>query len=142
MGAPSDRSTTVAAHLFVYGTLMRGFELHPLLDGATWIGRGTVAGRLHDMGGYPALLVGGEREGAVRGEVYRLPEDPRVLARLDVAEGCGRARDPAAFARRVRPVRMDSGGELMAWLYVGPPRAARFPRVAGGDYREHRSGRR
>ena len=47
--------------LFTYGTLMRGFRLHRLLDGrAVYLGRGHVAGRIVDLGCghglFPCLL--------------------------------------------------------------------------------------
>ncbi len=57
--------------LFVYGTLMRGFPLHRILDGkAEYLGVGEVPGLLFDLGSYPAALRG--PGGPIRGEVYRL----------------------------------------------------------------------
>src|SRR5512132_4006738 len=54
--------------LFTYGTLMRGFRLHALLEGrADFVGDGEVAGLLFDLGRYPAALRDGG--GVIRGEV-------------------------------------------------------------------------
>lgn len=116
------------ALLFVYGTLMRGFPLHPLLEGrADSLGDGEVAGLLFDLGRYPAALRDGG--GVVRGEVYRL-KDPALWRALDSAEG-------SQYHRREVGVRMAGGRQVTACIYwyVGPlDRAVPIP---GGDYRAH-----
>jgi gamma-glutamylcyclotransferase (GGCT)/AIG2-like uncharacterized protein YtfP len=116
------------ALLFVYGTLMRGFPLHALLEGrADSLGDGEVAGLLFDLGRYPAALRGGG--GVVRGEVYRL-KDPALWRALDSAEG-------SQYHRGEVGVRMAGGGQVTACIYwyVGPlDRAVPIP---GGDYRAH-----
>jgi gamma-glutamylcyclotransferase (GGCT)/AIG2-like uncharacterized protein YtfP len=116
------------ALLFVYGTLMRGFALHALLEGrADSLGDGEVAGLLFDLGRYPAALRDGG--GVVRGEVYRL-KDPALWRALDSAEG-------SQYHRREVGVRMAGGGQVTACIYwyVGPlDRAVPIP---GGDYRAH-----
>ena len=59
---------------------MRGYALHPVLArGATFLGEASVAGRLLDLGRYPALVAGA---GRVKGELYRL-DDPELLPVLD-----------------------------------------------------------
>jgi gamma-glutamylcyclotransferase (GGCT)/AIG2-like uncharacterized protein YtfP len=116
------------ALLFVYGTLMRGFPLHALLEGrADSLGDGEVAGLLFDLGRYPAALRCGG--GVVRGEVYRL-KGPALWRALDSAEG-------SQYHRREVGVRMAGGGQVTACIYwyVGPlDRAVPIP---GGDYRAH-----
>jgi len=114
--------------LFVYGTLMRGFRLHRLLEGrAEYLGDGEVAGLLFDLGSYPAAL---RAEGkGIRGEVYRLPE-PGLWVTLDSAEG-------SQYHRGEVGVRMLSGGQVTAsiYWYVGPLGGG-VP-IPGGDYRAH-----
>jgi gamma-glutamylcyclotransferase (GGCT)/AIG2-like uncharacterized protein YtfP len=114
--------------LFVYGTLMRGFPLHALLEGgADSLGDGEVTGRLFDLGRYPAALPDGG--GIIRGEVYR-PHDPSLWRVLDSAEG-------SQYHRGEVEVRMAGGRRLTACIYwyVGPlDRAVPIP---GGDYRAH-----
>ena len=114
--------------LFVYGTLMRGFPLHALLEGrADSLGDGEVAGLLFDLGRYPAARRGGG--GVVRGEVYRL-KDQALWRALDSAEG-------SQYHRGEVGVRMAGGGQVTACIYwyVGPlDRAVPIP---GGDYRAH-----
>jgi gamma-glutamylcyclotransferase (GGCT)/AIG2-like uncharacterized protein YtfP len=114
--------------LFVYGTLMRGFALHRLLEGvAEFLGRGRVEGRLLDLGSYPAAVR--DRHGAVTGELYRILESDLFTA-LDSAEG------PQYHREEVR-IRMADGREVTAFIYwyVGPP--DRGVPIPGGDYRAH-----
>lgn len=114
--------------LFVYGTLMRGFPLHALIEGrADSVGDGEVAGLLFDLGRYPAALRDGG--GVIRGEVYRLT-DPGLLPALDSAEG-------SQYHRGEIGVRLAGGQRVTAYIYwyVGPLRRA-LP-IPGGDYRAH-----
>jgi gamma-glutamylcyclotransferase (GGCT)/AIG2-like uncharacterized protein YtfP len=114
--------------LFVYGTLMRGFPLHALLEGRVdSVGEGEVAGLLFDLGRYPAALRDGG--GLIRGEVYRL-KDPGLWQTLDSAEG-------SRYHRGEVGVRLAGGRQVTACIYwyVGPLRRA-VP-IPGGDYRAH-----
>jgi gamma-glutamylcyclotransferase (GGCT)/AIG2-like uncharacterized protein YtfP len=114
--------------LFAYGTLMRGYGLHGVLArGATFVGQGTVSGRLLDLGRYPGLIAGG---GRVSGEVYRV-DDPQLLPVLDREEGYN-------FVRRRAVVRLDGGQRARAWVYrYRGPRERATP-IADGDYRRAR----
>lgn len=114
--------------LFVYGTLMRGFPLHALLEGrATYLGEATTPGLLLDLGSYPAALK--SATGKIRGEVYLLA-DPGLWRALDSAEGSQYHREQAGIEQA-------SGGRVEAYVYwyVGPLDGA-VP-VPGGDYRAH-----
>ena len=114
--------------LFVYGTLMRGFPLHALLEGrATYLGEATTPGLLLDLGSYPAALK--SATGKIRGEVYLLA-DPGLWRALDSAEG-------SQYHREQDGIEQASGGWVEAYVYwyVGPLDGA-VP-VPGGDYRAH-----
>jgi gamma-glutamylcyclotransferase (GGCT)/AIG2-like uncharacterized protein YtfP len=114
--------------LFTYGTLMRGFHLHRLLDGrAQFLERGQVRGRIIDLGSYPGALP--EPGGTLHGEIYRVV-DPALWAALDSAEG-------AQYHRREVTVRSEDGRDLAAgvYWYVGP--LDRGVPIPGGDYRAH-----
>lgn len=114
--------------LFVYGTLMRGFALHHLLEGRTvYRGAGTVRARLVDLGAYP----GAARDplARVRGEVYRIAE-PAVLAALDSVEG-------PQYHREETRVRMADGPEVTAFVYWYTGPLDRGVPIPGGDYRAH-----
>jgi gamma-glutamylcyclotransferase (GGCT)/AIG2-like uncharacterized protein YtfP len=114
--------------LFTYGTLMRGFRLHRLLEGrAVYVTRGQVRGRIMDLGSYPGAV--SDAEATFHGEVYRVA-DPALWAVLDSAEG-------PQYHRREVTVRSEDGRELAAsiYWYVGP--LDRGVPIPGGDYRAH-----
>jgi gamma-glutamylcyclotransferase (GGCT)/AIG2-like uncharacterized protein YtfP len=114
--------------LFTYGTLMRGFRLHRLLDGrARYIGRGQVKGRIIDLGSYPGALP--DARGTLHGEIYRIV-DPALWTALDSAEG-------ARYHRGEVTVRSEDGRDLAAriYWYIGP--LDRGVPIPGGDYRAH-----
>ena len=116
------------ALLFVYGTLMRGFPLHALLEGrADSLGDGEVAGLLFDLGRYPAALRDGG--GVVRGEVYRL-KDPALWRALDSAEG-------SQYHRGEAGVRLAGGRQVTAYIYWYVKPVGRAVPVPDGDYRAH-----
>jgi len=104
---------------------MRGYALHDVLArGATFLAEGSVAGRLLDLGRYPALVAGA---GRVKGEVYRL-DDPELLPVLDREEGYN-------FQRSITIVTLASGRRARAWVYrYRGPRERAVP-VPHGDYR-------
>lgn len=127
--------------LFVYGTLMRGFELHRecFADAPLTIERGVIAGTLiHLPEGYPALLEG---EGWVHGELITLSPKwaEKLWPTLDEAESFIRAGHPSNLYERVkRPVVRRDRTRVQAWTYVySDPKDAlsRGVVVPGGDWR-------
>jgi gamma-glutamylcyclotransferase (GGCT)/AIG2-like uncharacterized protein YtfP len=124
------------ALLFAYGTLMRGYPLHPVLGPrSTFLGEGEVRGCLLDLGRYPGLIDGA---GRVHGEIYRL-DDPELLPVLDREEGYN-------FERRRMIVTLATGRRARVWVYrYRGPRTRAVP-IPDGDYRRarpalHSSGR-
>src|SRR5688572_11628902 len=84
------------AHLFVYGSLRAdsGHAMHRVLAaGATFVGKGSVAGELYHLGWHPGAVLAQSDGHRVRGELYRLHDGGQMLAVLDDYEGCGPA-DP------------------------------------------------
>jgi gamma-glutamylcyclotransferase (GGCT)/AIG2-like uncharacterized protein YtfP len=127
----------VAEHLFLYGTLQP--ELAPRrlrgpLGRLRFVGRGSVKGRLHDLGAYPALILGGESR--VRGAVFAIP-DPAILTPLDLHEGFHPGDAESLFLRVEAPVQLESGESLPAFLYVYNREAGSAPLVPDGDYLAH-----
>jgi gamma-glutamylaminecyclotransferase len=73
-------------HLFVYGTLKRGHSNHGYLRGQQFISMAMTLPRfrLHDLGGYPGMVLD-ERDGiSIHGEIWDVDAD--CLARLDELE--------------------------------------------------------
>lgn len=127
--ARSDRAAGLATDLlFTYGTLMRGFRLHRLLEGsAAYLARGRVAGRIVDLGSYPGAVA--DPDGTLHGEIYRIA-DPALWAALDSAEG-------PQYHRREVTVRSEDGREMAACIYWYTGRLDRGVPIPGGDYRAH-----
>ena len=130
--------------LAVYGTLRRGGWNAPLLDRASFVGSGRVAGLLREMRpsatrayAYPALELDGP--GAVVVELYELAASSALDAADDL-EGY----DPTDEARSEyvrRPVQVFDGPIGQAWIYVynGPPEEMGDV-VASGDWTAHVAG--
>jgi gamma-glutamylcyclotransferase (GGCT)/AIG2-like uncharacterized protein YtfP len=115
-------------YLFVYGTLMRGFPLHRLLEGpAAYAGNGEVTGLLFDLGRYPAALR--DSCGTIHGELYRVG-DPGLWRTLDSAEG-------SQYHRRQVGVRVAGGRRVTAYIYWYVAPLDRAVPIPGGDYRAH-----
>ena len=128
----------------VYGTLRRGGRNERLLDGATLLGRGSVAGGLHEMVTegirpypYPGLIAG--ENGRVVVEVVRLANEGQ-LARLDALEGYDPAEEASSeYVRRRVAIVGGPVAEAWVYLYAGPP-AAIGSRIASGDWIAHLRG--
>ena len=114
--------------LFVYGSLLAGFPLHPLLAGmAEPVAAGRIQARLIDLGAYPGAVP--SPFGHVRGEVYRLRR-AEGWASLDYAEGPQYHREEVA-------VELDRGGQVRAFVYWYRGALDRGVPIPDGDYRAH-----
>lgn len=126
-----------AQYLFAYGTLIPSHapaELAGMVRKFRRIGRGSVRGRLYDLGEYPGAVLA-EGPAMVHGEVYELPADHEILRKLDEYEGFDpQDRGGSLFTRTECSVRLESGEELSCWLYVynRDPGPAKI--VPDGDY--------
>ncbi|KIZ39029.1 MULTISPECIES: gamma-glutamylcyclotransferase family protein [Rhodopseudomonas] len=134
--------------LFVYGTLMRGFD-HPmarLLSGhADYLGTACARGRLYLARHYPGLVTSANGADLVWGELFRLHQPHALLAQLDDYEGCGpNDPAPAEYRREVCPVTLGDGGERAgealavasteAWTYLYNWPVAHLPLIASGRF--------
>ena len=89
--------------LFVYGTLMRGFD-HPmarLLAGhADFLGEATCRGRLFLIKHYPGLMLSDTGGDLVHGELFRMRVPDELLRELDMYEACGEGfPEPSEYLR-------------------------------------------
>ena len=125
-----------SAHIFVYGTLCSGSG-HPmarrLTSQARLLGKGSVPGRLYDMGWYPAALFDRDEKRLIVGDVFALAPDSRLLVELDDYE----AGDPN-YARSPIEVSLADGGTVIAWAY-GVREAPKARLIPGGDFIAHRN---
>jgi gamma-glutamylcyclotransferase (GGCT)/AIG2-like uncharacterized protein YtfP len=114
---------------FAYGTLRRGAPMHGLIEhAARFVGRARFAGRLFDMGAYPAVVEGRRRD-VVQGELYELPEEglAELLDSMDRYEG-------RSFERVLRPVTCEDGSTVDAFVYLFTGDLSDARRVRSGDY--------
>jgi gamma-glutamylcyclotransferase (GGCT)/AIG2-like uncharacterized protein YtfP len=126
-------------HLFVYGTLRRGFRtpMHPLLERyATHCGSAWVHGVLFDLGAYPGLLCDNRAERRVSGELYRLHDPEQLLRRLDHYEGCSPGfRQPTEYVREAVRAEGPDGQTVSVWVYLYNLPIGGARRIRSGDYR-------
>ena len=122
--------------LFVYGTLRRGGERYSLLErlGAAYVGKGSVAGELYDLGAYPGALKSRSKSARVVGEVYHLPNTTPALRSLDEYEGVFDSSAASLYAREITQVTLENGERLDAWIYWLSRAPQRVRRIESGDY--------
>ena len=133
--APSDApGRSDGDFIFVYGGLMRGFDLHHHLAGATFVCPATARGKLYAIGTYPGMVEG---DGTVLGELYTSDDPAVVLEVLDEVEGY----DPLDYAatndyvRVQRSVHTEDGRDVTAWLYLYNRTVSGFELINNGDWR-------
>ena len=115
----------VRTRVFVYGTLLSGERNHRYLVHARLIAeaRTQPAFTLHDLGGFPGLVSGGDH--AVVGEVYEVDEP--TLAAMD------RLESHPDFYRRTSIV-LEDGSAVEAYL-LPPEQVSDRPIIASGSWR-------
>ena len=134
--------------LFVYGTLMRGFD-HPMAQllsrSADFIGEARCRGRLYLVKHYPGLVLSDDPADVVFGELYRLRAPDELLREFDMYEACGEGfAEPTEYVRRLLPVTLGDAGETLtgeasiseAWTYLYNWPVTGLPRIASGRFIE------
>jgi len=126
--------------LFVYGTLMRGFD-HPMAKllsrSAEFIGEARCQGRLYLVKHYPGLVLSDDPDEVVFGELYRLRVPHELLRELDMYEACGEGfAEPTEYVRQTLSVTSDGRTAEEAWTYVYNWPVTRLPRIASGRFME------
>jgi gamma-glutamylcyclotransferase (GGCT)/AIG2-like uncharacterized protein YtfP len=127
-------------HLFVYGTLMRGFD-HPMAQllaaNADFLGQARCQGRLYLIKHYPGLLLSDDPHDVVFGEVFRLRERDALLREFDMYEACGEGfAEPTEYIRQMLPVTREDGAASEAWTYIYNWPVTALPRIASGRFLE------
>ena len=124
--------------LFVYGTLMRGFD-HPMAQllsrSADFIGEASCRGRLYLVKHYPGLVLSDVSGDIVFGELFRLRQPAELLREFDMYEACGEGfAEPTEYVRRMLAVMVAGGADTEAWTYVYNWPVAALPRIASGRF--------
>jgi gamma-glutamylcyclotransferase (GGCT)/AIG2-like uncharacterized protein YtfP len=124
-------------HLFVYGTLMRGFD-HPMAKllsrSAEFIGEARCRGRLYLVKHYPGLVLSDDASDVVFGELFCLHTPEASLVTFDDYEGCGPGVASPQYLRQVLPVMLDDGAVSEAWTYLYNRPVSKLPRIASGRF--------
>ena len=126
--------------LFVYGTLMRGFD-HPMAQllsrSADFIGEARCRGRLYLIKHYPGLLLSDVTAETVFGELYRLRQPEALLREFDMYEACGEGfAEPTEYIRQKLPVTLADETVSEAWTYIYNWPVTGLPRIASGRFLE------
>ncbi len=127
--------------LFVYGTLMRGFD-HPmarlLAANADFLGEARCRGRLHLIKHYPGLVPSDDPADIVYGELFSLREPAALLREFDMYEACGEGfAEPTEYVRRMVQVTLEDGSRSEAWTYLYNWPVDHLPRIATGRFLDH-----
>src|SRR5438132_8914873 len=112
----------ISDRLFVYGTLMRGFD-HPmarlLSANADFVGETRCRGRLYLVKHYPGLVLSDDPADVAFGELYRLRAVEPMLREFDMYEACGDGfPQPTEYLRQMLSVTLADGSTRDAWTYV------------------------
>lgn len=127
--------------LFVYGTLMRGFD-HPmarLLAGhAEFVSEATCRGQLFLIKHYPGLVLSDAASDLVHGELFHLRVPDELLGELDMYEACGEGfPEPTEYLRQLIDVALPDGTTGNAWTYIYNWPVTGLPRIASGRFLDH-----
>jgi gamma-glutamylcyclotransferase (GGCT)/AIG2-like uncharacterized protein YtfP len=127
--------------LFVYGTLMRGFD-HPmaklLAGNAEFLGPAQCRGRLYLVKHYPGLVASDDPADIVHGELFRLREREAMLREFDMYEACGEGfPPPTEYVREMLAVTLADGSVSEAWTYLYNWSVTELPWIASGKFLEH-----
>jgi gamma-glutamylcyclotransferase (GGCT)/AIG2-like uncharacterized protein YtfP len=126
--------------LFVYGTLMRGFD-HPMAQllsrSADFLEPARCRGRLYLVKHYPGLVLSGDADDVAFGELFRLRQPDELLREFDMYEACGEGfAEPTEYLRQRLSVTGDDGAISEAWTYVYNWPVEGLPRIASGSFLE------
>ena len=131
----------ISDRLFVYGTLMRGFD-HPmarlLAQHADFLGEASCRGRLVLVKHYPGLLLSDAPSDLVYGELFQLRAGDELLRELDMYEACGEGfPEPTEYLRRLIDVTLADGTAGKAWTYIYNWPVTDLPIIESGRFLEH-----
>src|SRR5215510_9486693 len=107
-------------YLFVYGTLRPAIgraESRCLIEMMKLVGRGSVTGRLYDLGEYPGAVLDEAGGTKIIGDLLELPDNPQFIKTLDDYEGYFEDDTRASLFLRSRCLaNLDDGREFESWI--------------------------
>ncbi|MBL7752175.1 MAG: gamma-glutamylcyclotransferase [Chitinophagaceae bacterium] len=124
-------------HLFVYGSLRKGFQ-SPVYEYISryfhYLGEARVPGKLVDMGDYPAAVPDGEHW--ILGELYIIKNPDEfgwAFGQLDDYEGVNVEEGETQLYRRELAEIHTPEGTVHAWIYWYNQDVSGRPIIASGD---------
>jgi gamma-glutamylcyclotransferase (GGCT)/AIG2-like uncharacterized protein YtfP len=137
----SYRERMTSDRLFVYGTLMRGFDhrmARLLAAHADFLAEATCRGQLVLVKHYPGLLLSDAASDIVHGELFRLRAPDELMRELDMYEACGEGfPEPTEYQRKLIDVTLADGTTGQAWTYIYNWPVTDLPRIESGRFLEH-----
>ncbi len=121
MAEGREKSDEKTGFIFVYGTLMKGFQNHELYLAERVLERsaGYMKGELYHLKyGYPAVIDG---TGEVKGEIYLVKDIEKLLPVLDYLEDYNQPGQEDLYKREMREVRDDKGNIKKCYVYIWSP---------------------
>ncbi len=134
--------STPVIHLFVYGSLRKGFQ-HPVFDYIknhfTFVSSATAKGKMYDLGDYPAAISSNDG-GSIVGELFVANSDDDfnwAISQLDDYEGLNpEAGEQALYKRELAAVTYNQS-ETTAWIYWFNADVTGKPVIESGDILEY-----
>lgn len=134
--------STPVIHLFVYGSLRRGFQ-HPVFDYIknhfTFVSYASANGKMFDFGDYPAAIPTNDG-GNIVGELFVANSDDDfnwAISQLDDYEGLNpEAGELALYKRELATVAYNQS-ETTAWIYWFNGDVTGKPLIESGDVLEY-----
>jgi len=129
-------------HLFVYGSLRRGFQSHAYEYISRYfnlVGEARVKGRLYDLGNYPAAIPAND-ESFIVGELYKIKNENEfswAIGQLDDYEGIDPEFDEIQLYRRELTDAIYNDQSIRAWIYWYTRDVSGKPVIASGDMLEY-----
>lgn len=117
--------------IFVYGTLMTGFENNHLLSNSELLGKAITADKYKMTARFIPYLTKKDGDTHIFGEVYEV--DEQTLRSIDNLEG-----HPNWYKREQIPI-MLKGSTILAWCYLNEEKTnSSFSLIESGNYYEYR----
>jgi gamma-glutamylcyclotransferase (GGCT)/AIG2-like uncharacterized protein YtfP len=123
--------------LFVYGTLMSGFDnpmSRRLQRESRLLGKAYAHGILFNLDGYPGAILVPDGSNKIHGELYELLDADKSFVWLDEYEDGGPDNHPGYLYRRHQTGVFFQNKKIMAWMYEYIQSTENLSRIESGDY--------